>query len=69
MAMTNSLQPLLHYRAVARSRLWKYSDIALCIFGVVAMTYATSLTVMSWANSEPKAPGYCERRGLGVDKW
>ncbi|EGX89510.1 amino acid transporter, putative [Cordyceps militaris CM01] len=61
--------PLLHYRAVARSRLWKYSDIVLCIFGFFAMTYTTSLTVMSWANSQPKAPGYCERRGLGVDAW
>ncbi|OAA75754.1 Amino acid transporter, transmembrane [Akanthomyces lecanii RCEF 1005] len=61
--------PLLHYRAVARSRLWKYSDIALCIFGFCAMAYTTSMTVMNWANSQPKAPGYCERRGLGVDTW
>ncbi|KAJ6789695.1 hypothetical protein PWT90_00559 [Aphanocladium album] len=61
--------PLLHYKAVARTRLWRYSDIALCIFGLFAMIYATSLTVMSWASSEPKAPGYCERRGLGLDTW
>ncbi|OAA72505.1 Amino acid transporter, transmembrane [Cordyceps fumosorosea ARSEF 2679] len=61
--------PLLHYKAVARSRTWKYSDIVLCIFGFFAMTYTTSLTVMSWANSKPKAPGYCERRGLGLDTW
>ncbi len=33
------------------------------------MAYTTSLTVMSWANSQPKAPGYCEKRGLGVDAW
>ncbi len=39
------------------------ADVALCIFGFVAMAYATSLTVVSWANSEPKPPGYCERRG------
>ncbi|PNY27746.1 Vacuolar amino acid transporter 3 [Tolypocladium capitatum] len=55
--------PLLHYKAVARSRAWKISDIVLCIFGFVAMAYATSLTIMSWANSEPKPPGYCDRRG------
>ncbi|KAK1253434.1 hypothetical protein MKX07_001511 [Trichoderma sp. CBMAI-0711] len=55
--------PLLHYKAVARSRFWRYSDIGLCIFGLIAMGYTTSLTVMSWANSEPKAPGYCDRRG------
>ncbi|KAM3530749.1 hypothetical protein NHJ13051_001189 [Beauveria bassiana] len=61
--------PLLHYKAVARSRLWKYSDILLCVFGLFTMVYTTSLTVMSWANSKPKAPGYCERRGLGLDSW
>ncbi|KAL7945528.1 transmembrane amino acid transporter protein [Trichoderma barbatum] len=55
--------PLLHYKAVARNRFWRYSDIGLCIFGLIAMAYTTSLTVMSWANSEPKAPGYCDRRG------
>ncbi len=33
------------------------------------MAYTTSMTVMNWANSQPKAPGYCERRGLGVDTW
>jgi len=57
--------PLLHLRGVARTRLWKYSDIILCIFGFVAMAYTTALTVLSWANSEPKNPGYCEKRGLG----
>ncbi|OAQ85793.1 amino acid transporter [Purpureocillium lilacinum] len=57
------VSPLLHYRAVARTRGWKMADVALCIFGFVAMAYATSLTVVSWANSEPKPPGYCERRG------
>ncbi|KAM0523292.1 hypothetical protein ACHAPE_001787 [Trichoderma viride] len=55
--------PLLHYKGVARNKYWKYSDIALCIFGLIAMVYTTSLTVMSWANSEPKLPGYCDRRG------
>ncbi|KAH6611333.1 Vacuolar amino acid transporter 3, partial [Trichoderma cornu-damae] len=54
--------PLLHLKAVARNKFWRYSDIGLCIFGFIAMAYTTSLTIMSWANSEPKAPGYCDRR-------
>ncbi|CCF45776.1 hypothetical protein CH063_03692 [Colletotrichum higginsianum] len=57
--------PLLHYKAVAKNRLWKISDIVLCIFGFVAMAYTTTLTVYSWAggSSEPTPPGYCDRRG------
>lgn len=65
--LTDISQPLLHLRGVARTRLWKYSDMLLCTFGFVAMAYTTTLTVMSWANSEPQSPGYCERRGLGLD--
>ncbi|RCI07682.1 hypothetical protein L249_5735 [Ophiocordyceps polyrhachis-furcata BCC 54312] len=56
--------PLLHYRAVARNRAWKIADVVLCIFGFFAMGYATSLTIMSWANAGAKPPGYCERRNL-----
>ncbi|KAI5461495.1 transmembrane amino acid transporter protein-domain-containing protein [Mariannaea sp. PMI_226] len=58
--------PMLHYKAVARTRFWRWSDIGLCIFGFVAMAYTTSLTVMSWANAEPKQPGYCDTRGSGL---
>lgn len=58
--------PMLHYKAVARSKFWKWSDIILCVFGFVAMAYTTSLTVMSWANAEPKAPGYCDKKGMGL---
>ncbi|EQL01557.1 hypothetical protein G6O67_003022 [Ophiocordyceps sinensis] len=54
--------PLLHYKAVARNRAWKIADVALCVFGFFAMAYATSLTIMSWANAGAKPPGYCERR-------
>ncbi|KZZ98318.1 Amino acid transporter, transmembrane [Moelleriella libera RCEF 2490] len=54
--------PLLHLKGVARTRVWKIADIVLCVFGFFAMAYATSLTIMSWANSEPPAPGYCDRR-------
>ncbi|KAK3359718.1 transmembrane amino acid transporter protein-domain-containing protein [Lasiosphaeria hispida] len=58
--------PLLHYRGVAKSKLRRYSDIFLCIFGLVAMAYTTSLTVMSWANSGggPKLPSYCDVKGM-----
>ncbi|KAH6987804.1 transmembrane amino acid transporter protein-domain-containing protein [Ilyonectria sp. MPI-CAGE-AT-0026] len=58
--------PMLHYKAVARSKFWKYSDIFLCLFGFTAMAYTTSLTVMSWANAEPKMPGYCDKKGMGL---
>ncbi|KAI0119955.1 transmembrane amino acid transporter protein-domain-containing protein [Nemania sp. FL0031] len=53
--------PLLHYRAVATTRFRKVSDIFLCIFGFIAMGYATSLTVISWVSGPSKtAPGYCD---------
>ncbi|QUC22663.1 uncharacterized protein UV8b_06904 [Ustilaginoidea virens] len=55
--------PLLHYKAVARTRMWRVSDIVLCIFGLAAMAYTTCLTIMSWANSGPKSPGYCDGKG------
>ncbi|OAQ64887.1 amino acid transporter [Pochonia chlamydosporia 170] len=54
--------PLLHYKAVARSKLWRISDIILCIFGFFAMAYTTALTIKSWADSEGPGPGYCDRR-------
>lgn len=57
--------PMLHYRGVAKSALWKWSDVALCIFGFVAMAYTTSLTIMSWASgSEGGSPSYCDSKGL-----
>ncbi|EFQ27874.1 transmembrane amino acid transporter [Colletotrichum graminicola] len=57
--------PLLHYKAVAKNKLWKISDIVLCVFGLIAMAYTTTLTVYSWAggSSEPSPPAYCDRRG------
>ncbi|KAL8342523.1 hypothetical protein RB598_004083 [Gaeumannomyces tritici] len=56
--------PLLHYKGVARSALWKGADIGLCILGFIAMAYTTSLTVMAWASSGggPSLPGYCDSR-------
>ncbi|ORY71192.1 transmembrane amino acid transporter protein-domain-containing protein [Pseudomassariella vexata] len=58
--------PLLHYKGVARSKLWRASDIALCIFGFIAMAYTTSLTVISWASgpSGPSLPKYCDDKHL-----
>lgn len=55
--------PMLHYRAVARNRWWKISDIVLCIFGFCAMAYTTALTLSSWAGEDtgPSLPGYCDR--------
>ncbi|PKS05288.1 hypothetical protein jhhlp_008660 [Lomentospora prolificans] len=54
--------PMLHYRAVARSKAWRISDVLLCLFGIAAMAYTTSLTVISWAKSPsgPSVPGYCD---------
>ncbi|KAI1201077.1 transmembrane amino acid transporter protein-domain-containing protein [Nemania serpens] len=53
--------PLLHYKAVASTRSRRISDIVLCIFGFLAMGYATSLTVISWVNGPSKPPpGYCD---------
>ncbi|OAA36294.1 Amino acid transporter, transmembrane [Metarhizium rileyi] len=54
--------PLLHYKAVARSRWWRIADIILCIFGFFAMAYTTALTIMSWATSGAPSPGYCDRK-------
>ncbi|KAI1820613.1 transmembrane amino acid transporter protein-domain-containing protein [Xylaria intraflava] len=55
--------PLLHYRAVARTRARKLSDILLCIFGFIAMGYTTTLTVLSWVNGPgQRPPGYCDTR-------
>ncbi|KAI8633067.1 transmembrane amino acid transporter protein-domain-containing protein [Xylariaceae sp. FL1651] len=57
--------PLLHYKAVATTRTRKISDIFLCVFGFIAMGYATSLTVISWASGPSKPhPGYCDTRRL-----
>ena len=60
---------MLHYKAVARTRWRKWSDVLLCVFGFVAMAYTTSLTVMSWANSSggEKLPSYCDLKGTHIE--
>jgi solute carrier family 36 (proton-coupled amino acid transporter) len=57
---------MLHYKAVAKSALWKWADIVLGIFGFIAMAYTTSQTVMSWANSGEGGglPSHCDTKGL-----
>ena len=57
---------MLHYKAVAKSTLWKCADILLCVFGFIAMAYTTSLTVMSWANgsTESGPPKHCDLKKL-----
>ncbi|KAG5660698.1 hypothetical protein KAF25_003304 [Fusarium avenaceum] len=58
--------PMLHYKAIARTKFWRVADILLCIFGFIAMAYATTLTAMSWAGADPKHPGYCDKRGGAI---
>ncbi|KAI0166833.1 transmembrane amino acid transporter protein-domain-containing protein [Hypoxylon sp. FL1284] len=58
--------PMLHYKGVATTKTRKITDICLCIFGVIAMAYTTSLTVISWASgpSGPSLPKYCDPNKL-----
>jgi proton-coupled amino acid transporter len=56
-------QPMLHYKAVAKTRFRKVCDVILCLFGTVVMIYTTSLTVISWATGGgvPETHGgYCD---------
>jgi proton-coupled amino acid transporter len=53
--------PMLHYRAVAKTRWARGLDYAVGVFGVVCCVYTTTLTVQQWAGgSSAKAPGYCD---------
>ncbi|KAI9772395.1 MAG: neutral amino acid transporter [Geoglossum umbratile] len=53
--------PMLHFKAVARTRFHRWTDVALVIFGFIVMIYTTSLTVKSWATKTTvKTPGYCD---------
>jgi proton-coupled amino acid transporter len=53
--------PLLHSKAVAKSRFQKGADYALCGFGMVGCVYTTALTVQQWmGGSAAKSPGYCD---------
>ncbi|KAF2405547.1 hypothetical protein EJ06DRAFT_502877 [Trichodelitschia bisporula] len=52
--------PMLHLKALSRTRLHRLADIGLIIFGVIGMVYTTTLTVKSWVSGPSvKPPGYC----------
>ena len=54
-------RPMLHYKAVSRTRVQKILDVSLCVFGVIVMVYTTTLTVSSWIRGgDAKSPGYCD---------
>ncbi|KAK5082708.1 hypothetical protein LTR05_006588 [Lithohypha guttulata] len=53
--------PLLHLKAVSRTRWQRMADYALCLLGVVGCAYTTALTIQQWAGgTQGKAPGYCD---------
>jgi proton-coupled amino acid transporter len=63
MTVANNRQPMLHYKAVARTTYARTVDVLLCILGFVGMAYTTALTVSSWVGGRaPKPPGYCDSR-------
>ena len=43
--------PILHYKAVSRTRAQRGADIALAIFGILAMFYTTATSIHSWISS------------------
>lgn len=53
--------PLLHLKAVSKTRWQRIGDYLLCGFGVAACAYTTALTIQQWAGGhQAKAPGYCD---------
>ncbi|ETI28760.1 hypothetical protein G647_01211 [Cladophialophora carrionii CBS 160.54] len=53
--------PMLHLKAVSKTRWQRGLDYAMCIFGVASCAYTTVLTVQQWAGgSGAKEPGYCD---------
>ncbi len=59
---------MLHFKAVAKTRIHKAADALLCLFGFTVMAYTTTLTVLSWANGNaaPGLPSYCDKKKLGL---
>lgn len=43
--------PILHYRAVSKTRGQRSADVGLAIFGVCAMLYTTATSINSWISS------------------
>jgi solute carrier family 36 (proton-coupled amino acid transporter) len=53
--------PLLHLKAVAKSRFQRGQDYVLCVFGAIGCVYTTLLTIQQWmGGSATKPPGYCD---------
>ncbi|KAI7901994.1 transmembrane amino acid transporter protein-domain-containing protein [Cokeromyces recurvatus] len=49
--------PLFHLKAIAKSWRQKTIDIAIIIFGIISMTYTTSITLALWSkDSKDSAP-------------
>ncbi|EEH19184.1 hypothetical protein PABG_01503 [Paracoccidioides brasiliensis Pb03] len=48
--------PMLHLKAVSRTKLQKVADIGLAVFGVIGCLYTTILTISNWATSESSGP-------------
>jgi proton-coupled amino acid transporter len=59
---------MLHFKAVAKTRIRRIADVLLCMFGLTVMVYTTTLTVMSWARGveAPGLPSYCDKKKLGL---
>lgn len=52
---------MLHYKALARSRLRKVTNVMLVIFGFVVMIGTTALTVKNWIyDKSVKTPDWCD---------
>ncbi|KAI9597128.1 transmembrane amino acid transporter protein-domain-containing protein [Syncephalis fuscata] len=47
---------LFHYKAIARTRWQKLSDLAVAAFGIIVMVYVTSVTISSWINQTTPEP-------------
>jgi solute carrier family 36 (proton-coupled amino acid transporter) len=52
--------PMLHLRAVAKTRWARLADYAVCVFGIIGCIYTTVLTVRQWAAGSVHEPGYCD---------
>ena len=52
--------PLLHLKAVAKTRWERTLDYIVCVFGVVGCAYTTVLTIQQWAGGSSHDPGYCD---------
>lgn len=52
--------PMLHLKAVARTRWQRGLDYTVCAFGIVGCVYTTVLTVQQWAGGSVHEPGYCD---------